>query len=145
MHTAGLNREPTYSIGEAARMLGISTHSLRVYEREGFILSQRTESGRRYYSEIEVAKVRNIMRLIRDEGLNFNSIRKILSLIPCWAISGRSKSECAECAALRQNSQPCWALEEKCNQSEKKCGSCPVYQSFVNLGKLKMQLFFSSF
>ena len=144
MNTLGLNRKPSFSIGEAARVLGVSTHSLRVYEREGLILCHRTETGRRYYSEIEIEKVRCIMGLIRDEGLNFNAVRKILSLIPCWSICGVNKEDCEGCPALLQNSQPCWNLPEKCNHSGRKCLNCKVYRQSINLNNLKMNLFRSS-
>ena len=45
-----------YKIGEVAKLLGISSETVRYYEREGVIQSQKIdqESGYRYYEALDI-------------------------------------------------------------------------------------------
>ena len=45
---------PKYTISSAATLLGISVHTLRMYEREGLIIPFKKESGQRLYSDIKM-------------------------------------------------------------------------------------------
>ena len=63
--------EPIYAIGFAAKKLQVSIPSLRQYEFEGLILSSKTDTGRRIYSEMEIDKVKCIKKMIQKHGLNF--------------------------------------------------------------------------
>jgi hypothetical protein len=38
--------EPIYTTGVAAKKLGVSPHTLRLYEAEGLIIPYRTDTGR---------------------------------------------------------------------------------------------------
>ena len=59
--------EPIYSIQAAAEKTGLSAHVIRVWERRyGAVTPQRTESGRRLYSEGEVARLDLLRRLTLD-------------------------------------------------------------------------------
>ncbi|QBD83093.1 MerR family transcriptional regulator [Ktedonosporobacter rubrisoli] len=73
--TAG---EHLYSIGEIARLTGVSQGLLRLWEREGLISPQRTPGGHRYYSFDDLARLRQITHLRRVEGLNTAAIRREL-------------------------------------------------------------------
>lgn len=42
---------PLYPIGTAARMLGVSVHTLRMYERKGLIIPHHAESNQRLYTD----------------------------------------------------------------------------------------------
>ncbi len=60
--------EPLYRIGTVARLAGISTHALRVWERRyGVPAPSRSEGGARLYSEAEVARLRLLKRAV-DRG-----------------------------------------------------------------------------
>jgi DNA-binding transcriptional MerR regulator/methylmalonyl-CoA mutase cobalamin-binding subunit len=60
--------EPLYRIGTVARLAGISTHALRVWERRyGVPAPARSEGGARLYSEAEVARLRLLKRAV-DRG-----------------------------------------------------------------------------
>jgi len=48
-----------YSIGEAAQILGISKTSLRRWEKEGKIISQRTLGGKRRFTSQDLIEIRN--------------------------------------------------------------------------------------
>ncbi len=54
---------PKLSSSEAAYLLGVSTDTLRRWEKEGKITSSRTEGGHRRYD------LTNILRDKEDEGL----------------------------------------------------------------------------
>lgn len=59
-----------HSIGQASRLSGVSIETIRYYERTGIIsAAQRTESGRRVYSEVRIAELRFIKRC-RDLGFS---------------------------------------------------------------------------
>ena len=47
-------------IGEAARLSGLSAHTLRNYEDEGLIVPHRTRSGDRLYTEEHLKKIAEI-------------------------------------------------------------------------------------
>ncbi|WP_088043128.1 MerR family transcriptional regulator [Bacillus sp. EAC] len=52
-----------YSIGEVAQVLGISTHTLRYYEKENIILPDRNENGERKYTESHLQWLRFVLKL----------------------------------------------------------------------------------
>lgn len=64
-------------IGEVARLLGVTTKTLRHYERIGLIEPDRTESDYRVYTPEEVLRLQRI-RLLQDLGLSLKQIRLIL-------------------------------------------------------------------
>lgn len=66
-------------IGELARRTGVSERSLRYYEQQGLLASDRTSSGQREYSEVAVDRVIHIQELFAA-GLHS---RKIAALLPC--------------------------------------------------------------
>lgn len=70
--------DPRYPIGAAASMVGVSVGMLRQWERERLIAPHRTLSGRRLYSDADIARLRQIDRLRRFDGLNTAAIRKEL-------------------------------------------------------------------
>jgi len=66
-------------IGELARRTGVSRRSLRYYEEQGLLASDRTSGGQREYSEQAVDRVIRIQELYAA-GLHS---RTISSLLPC--------------------------------------------------------------
>ena len=95
-----IKTDPVYTIGVAANLLGVSVHLLRVYEQEGLILSERTPTGRRMYSDLEIEKVRCIRRMIKEEGMNYEGVRRMLALIPCWRLRKCEHHERDTCSAF---------------------------------------------
>ena len=60
--------ETHYRIGTAARLAGVSTHALRVWERRyGVPAPDRSQGGARLYSEQEVRRLRLLKRAV-DRG-----------------------------------------------------------------------------
>ncbi|OBG55877.1 MerR family transcriptional regulator [Mycolicibacterium fortuitum] len=66
-------------IGELARRTGVSQRSLRYYEEQGLLASERTSGGQREYPEKAVDRVIRIQELYAA-GLHS---RTISSLLPC--------------------------------------------------------------
>lgn len=136
--------EPVYTIGVAANKLGVSVHSLRQYEREGLILPFKTPTGRRLYSDLELEKIRCIKEMIQDEGLNFEGIRRLMALIPCWKLRVCSEKVKNSCEAFKNKMVPCWASEEKCAHPLPSCRDCPVYQGIVHCDDIKPLIYDNS-
>ncbi|GAA4913510.1 DNA-binding transcriptional MerR regulator [Stackebrandtia albiflava] len=66
-------------IGELARRTGVSERSLRYYEQQGLLVSDRTPRGQRVYREAAVDRVIRIQELYAA-GLNS---AKIAQILPC--------------------------------------------------------------
>ncbi len=124
--------EPVYTIGIAAKKVGLSVHTLRLYEAEGLIIPYKTETGRRLYSDLEIEKVECIRSMIQQDGLNFEGIRRILGLVPCWKLRRCHSSKGKNCRAYQIRTRPCWATDEKCLDPYPSCRDCPVYQGIVH-------------
>ncbi|MFT8824523.1 MAG: MerR family transcriptional regulator [Liquorilactobacillus mali] len=68
----------TYSITELAKLAGISTRTLRFYDKKGLLEARRDpENNYRYYDEAEVNQLQKIM-FLRLFDLPLNQIKKIL-------------------------------------------------------------------
>ncbi|MEM7137443.1 MAG: MerR family transcriptional regulator [Myxococcota bacterium] len=59
--------EAKYRVGMVAKMTGLSTHTLRVWEkRYAAVLPHRTEAGGRLYNDADVARLRVLSRLVAE-------------------------------------------------------------------------------
>jgi len=118
-----------YSITIAAQKLGISTHTLRRYEKKGLIIPLRDEvSGRSLFSDRDLTSVRNIRKLIHREGLNIASIQRLLAVIPCWKIKDCPETKRLKCPAPTNKIRPCWLIAQDGHAQEiNKCRVCGVY------------------
>ena len=70
--------QPLYVISIAAQILGVHPQTLRLYEREGLVEPQRSGGKIRLYSESDIERVRAIMRLTNDLGVNLAGAEAIL-------------------------------------------------------------------
>ena len=52
-----------YTIGEVAQLVGVSTHTLRYYEKENIILPDRNENGERKYTELHLQWLKFVLKL----------------------------------------------------------------------------------
>src|SRR3990172_4649873 len=71
---------PLYMIGIAAQMLSIHPQTLRLYEREGLVSPGRSEGNTRLYSQRDVERVKFILHLTRDMGINLAGVEVILKM-----------------------------------------------------------------
>jgi MerR family transcriptional regulator/heat shock protein HspR len=72
--------EPKYVISIAARILGCEVHTLRYYEKLGAVKPYRSEGNIRYYSEVEINRLRHIKVLMEDMGINMAGVEVIMRL-----------------------------------------------------------------
>jgi MerR family transcriptional regulator/heat shock protein HspR len=120
VHTDGT----TYSIGEAADVLGVSIPTLRLYEHQGLIIPLRRESGHRRYASEELARVRRIRDAVHSRRYTLDSLRDMFT--------GYSRAQAHDCVPSGTDHQPCWmhpalTLLERSNR----CRVCPVYVDVI--------------
>ncbi|WP_100979803.1 heat shock protein transcriptional repressor HspR [Helicobacter pylori] len=72
--------EPLYLISVVAKILGVHPQTLRQYEKEGLIEPSRTDGKMRLYSQRDIDKIKTILRLTRDMGVNLAGVDIILRL-----------------------------------------------------------------
>ena len=78
-------------IGELARRTGVSERSLRYYEQQGLLESDRTPGGHRDFGEWAVDRVIRI-QVLYAAGLNSEAIARVL---PCMRDSDGGPNEVA--------------------------------------------------
>jgi DNA-binding transcriptional MerR regulator/quercetin dioxygenase-like cupin family protein len=71
-----------YKVSDAAQMIGVSASTLRLWELQGLIEPERTESGQRFYTTDHVAQLQRIQRDRSQKGLNPAAIRAALESEP---------------------------------------------------------------
>jgi MerR family transcriptional regulator, heat shock protein HspR len=130
------SEDPVISIGVLAKRVGLSVSAVRKYENEGLLIAFRTEAGHRLFSHEDIARVRNIHRLIQDVGLNIEAIRRMQALLPCWELRPCDAETRGDCPAYAERARPCWTLKSlACTRQGNECRQCDVYR----LGSLCME------
>lgn len=66
-----------YKVSQLAKLLGVSTNTIRRYEAEGFFTSRRDESGYRWYSEEDISRA-SVIRLYTKCGFSLDEIKSML-------------------------------------------------------------------
>ncbi len=72
--------EPVYLISVVATMLDIHPQTLRQYEREGLVEPSRTQGRMRLYSQKDIDRMKLILRLTRQMGVNLAGVDIVLQL-----------------------------------------------------------------
>jgi MerR family transcriptional regulator, redox-sensitive transcriptional activator SoxR len=73
--------EDWLSIGAVAERTGVAVSALRFYEREGLVVSQRTDGNQRRYHRSELRRVAFI-RVAQRVGLSLEEIKDALATLP---------------------------------------------------------------
>lgn len=132
---------PVYSISSAAELLGISVHTLRMYEREALIIPFKKDSSHRRYSKQDIEKIECIREAINKEKISIAGIKRIYSLIPCWEVVKCPVIDKVNCEAFNGHSKPCWAINHRDNYcSGKSCRDCDVYTNYAECSKIKEKI-----
>lgn len=130
-------------IGQVARKLEVSVETIRMYESAGLVLAAKSKSGQRLYNEQDFHWLSCIRKLIKEQGLNIEGIRRLLALMPCWYLKPCTEKDMEHCPIPRDASGPCWARKQElpnvCKTTN--CRDCRVYQSAVECTNLKALLF----
>lgn len=78
--SAGGIKKLYYSIGEVAQLTDLDQHVLRYWETEFEELRpNKNRGGRRIYTEQDIALVRRIQQLLRDEKYTIEGARQVLA------------------------------------------------------------------
>lgn len=72
--------EPVYLISIVAKILDIHPQTLRQYERENLIIPSRSNGRIRLYSQRDIDKIKLVLRLTRELGVNLAGVDIILRL-----------------------------------------------------------------
>jgi len=72
--------EPVYLISIVAKILDIHPQTLRQYERENLINPSRSNGRIRLYSQRDIERIKLILRLTRELGVNLAGVDIILNL-----------------------------------------------------------------
>jgi MerR family transcriptional regulator/heat shock protein HspR len=72
--------EPVYLISIVSKMLDIHPQTLRQYERDGLVRPSRTNGKMRLYSQQDIDKIKSILILTRELGVNLAGVDIILKL-----------------------------------------------------------------
>ena len=129
---------PLLPIRAAAKILEISVHTLRMYEKEGLIIPFKKESSHRLYSSSDIERLKCIRKAINESKISIAGIKTIYSMIPCFQILNCSKTERENCKAYNEHAVPCWSYNYKSNQcKDRECRSCQVYLDYSDCGSIK--------
>lgn len=77
MHTYD---EPVYLISIVSKILDIHPQTLRQYERENLIVPSRSDGRIRLYSQRDIDRIKLILRLTREMGVNLAGVDVALRL-----------------------------------------------------------------
>jgi len=132
---------PIYTISEAAKLLGISVHTLRMYEKESLILPFKKESSQRRYSPNDLTRITCIRDAINKDKISIAGIKRILALNPCWDIIKCTPEDRAQCLSLNDHTKPCWAHNHSTGICEtKNCRECKVYVESASCNAIKQSI-----
>jgi MerR family transcriptional regulator/heat shock protein HspR len=135
--SGGESTKPSLNIGEVAKLTGISTHSIRLYEKEGLLNPRRTPSGRRIYASIDLDLVKTTRRLL-SRDLNFAGIRRLYAVVPCHAFKPCCIPRLGHCSVQDKQEQPCWSLADTwCRKTNQICQECKVYRMATEIDNIR--------
>ena len=77
---AGGEDVPVFVISVAAELAGMHPQTLRQYDRLGLVSPGRAGGGGRRYSARDVARLREVQRLSKDDGVNLAGIKRVIEL-----------------------------------------------------------------
>ena len=120
---------PILTLGTAAEMLEVSVSFLRKIEAEGLMIYHRRGSGRRMLCREDIDRIKLIRNLNKAKGINYEGIRRLLALLPCWELKPCAEEERERCRILEDSSKPCWSnMETVCAERKYDCRRCAVYR-----------------
>jgi len=133
--------KPVYTISVAARLLDISIQTLRMYEREGLIIPFKTKNNQRLYSVSDLERIKRIRKDINGNKIGINSLRTVISLVPCWMIVNCTETDRANCESFKEHYEPCWTYKHTKNIcAEIECRECVVYKFNSDIERIRQTI-----
>ncbi len=96
--------EPVYLISIVAKILDIHPQTLRQYERENLITPSRSNGRIRLYSQRDIDKIKMILRLTRELGVNLAGVDIAIRLKEQIEVMEQEIAELRHALALTRNS-----------------------------------------
>ncbi len=126
-------------ISELSARTGLSTHTLRFYEKHGLVsASVRSEAGYRYYSDTDVRRV-EFVRTARHIGFSLNDISELLSIRldksrhSCQEVTDITETKLAEVnariAELQSMQQTLQILLDSCCGGPENASHCSIMEA----------------
>ena len=84
-----------YSIGEVAKMTGLSPSTLRFYDKEGLFPSLKRQGGNRIFDDGHIESLR-IIECLKRSGLEIRDIRRFMELTTKGSASYAQRRELME-------------------------------------------------
>ncbi len=72
--------DPVFQISVVARMVGLHQQTIRSYERLGLLQPARSNGNTRLFSTADVERLRQVVRLVNDLGVNLAGVEVILQM-----------------------------------------------------------------
>ncbi|MBI9071735.1 MAG: MerR family transcriptional regulator [Melioribacteraceae bacterium] len=133
-----LKHKPILPIRTAAEMLGVSVHTIRMYEREGLIIPHKSEGNQRQYSHADIERLECIRKAIKELKISINGVKMMYSLLPCWSVVECSEEDKTNCSSYGCHTEPCWAINHPNTTCENRdCRECEVYKDYTKCGEIK--------
>jgi len=140
--------DPVYTIRVASSLTGVSSGTIREYERQGLLKTHRdSKNNHRLFTQMDIKWITRVWHLIHKEGLNYEGIRRLLLTTPCWKVLRCHPDERNICEVYLGMKSACWSLEKLplcCVANNRKCHTCRVYDSARNNPCLMPSIFIES-
>lgn len=73
--------EPVFAISVVSRMVGLHQQTIRLYERIGLVAPARSQGNTRRYSAADVERLRQVVRMVNELGVNLAGAQVALGLL----------------------------------------------------------------
>jgi MerR family transcriptional regulator/heat shock protein HspR len=99
-------KRAVYIISVAAELSGVHPQTLRMYERRGLLMPERTSGNTRRYSERDIERIRMIQELTQREGVSLAGVKLFIELREQLRETERRAAELERELARRGDEEP---------------------------------------
>jgi len=127
--------EPVFTIGIVAKLLNISTESIRAYDRAHLIIPHRSKSGHRFFSKMDIKWIHCFHQYMINGVLHIYDIQKYLAQFSCHSLKHCSIKIKKQCLVYNNPNQICWAAIACPNRKSERnyCRECVVYKHICTI------------
>ena len=97
--------EPLYSVAEAAKQVGVTPQTLKVYRKHGFI-SPQARGKIRLYSANDIKWMCCLREMIHVDKLSIEAVKILLKYASCWELRKCLTDERERCLNGRNGRLP---------------------------------------
>ncbi len=115
------------TVGEVAKLTGLSPSSIRQYESLGLVLPNKRR-GRRFYSLSDIEWIRSMREYFRSTHTGPHALAQLLRCLPGIEIR-QLYAGLSDCTIFGTDEAICWQTRVRANPEEVSvCRSCPTYR-----------------